>query len=75
MSAQCLGTMTFGQESDEQTAHAQLDLFVERGGNFVDTADVYSSGHSEEIIGRWLTARSGMRERARHCHKGPLSDG
>jgi aryl-alcohol dehydrogenase-like predicted oxidoreductase len=61
VSAQCLGTMTFGSESDEETAHAQLDRFVERGGNFVDTADVYSHGASEEIIGRWL-ARSGARD-------------
>ena len=77
MSAQCLGTMTFGQESDEQTAHAQLDLFVERGGNFVDTADVYSSGRSEEIIGRWLAARSGMREGLVIATKGrfPMGDG
>jgi aryl-alcohol dehydrogenase (NADP+) len=34
--------MTFGTESTEEVSHAQLDLFVERGGNFVDTADVYS---------------------------------
>ena len=50
----CLGTMTFGAETDEKGAHAQLDRFVEAGGNFVDTADVYSSGASEEIIGRWF---------------------
>ncbi len=77
VSAQCLGTMTFGQESDEQTAHAQLDLFVERGGNFVDTADVYSSGRSEEIVGRWLAARSGMREGLVIATKGrfPMGDG
>jgi aryl-alcohol dehydrogenase-like predicted oxidoreductase len=52
-----LGTMTFGSESDEDVSHAQLDAFVEAGGNLVDTADVYSSGVSEEIIGRWLAAR------------------
>ena len=77
VSAQCLGTMTFGQESDEQTAHAQLDLFVEHGGNFIDTADVYSSGHSEEIIGRWLAARSGMRDGLVIATKGrfPMGDG
>lgn len=54
----CLGTMTFGAEADEHVAHDQLDRFVESGGNLVDTADVYSIGLSEEIIGRWLTARS-----------------
>ena len=53
----CLGTMTFGAETDEEGAHAQLDRFVEAGGNLVDTADVYSSGTSEEIIGRWLSDR------------------
>jgi len=47
--------MTFGTESDEGTSHAQLDAFVEAGGNLVDTADVYSGGASEEIIGRWLS--------------------
>src|SRR5690242_19763466 len=57
VSALCLGTMTFGAETDEAGAHAQLDRFVEAGGNLVDTADVYSAGVSEEIIGRWLAAR------------------
>lgn len=53
----CLGTMTFGSESDEQVSHAQLDRFVEAGGTLVDTADVYSAGVSEEIIGRWFANR------------------
>jgi aryl-alcohol dehydrogenase-like predicted oxidoreductase len=53
----CLGTMTFGAEADERAASAQLDMFVEAGGNLVDTADVYSAGASEQIIGRWLAAR------------------
>lgn len=53
----CLGTMTFGAESDEEAAHAQLDRFVEAGGNLLDTADVYSDGISEQIIGRWLSHR------------------
>jgi aryl-alcohol dehydrogenase-like predicted oxidoreductase len=52
-----LGTMTFGSESDEQVSQAQLDRFIESGGTLVDTADVYSAGTSEEIIGRWLSAR------------------
>lgn len=54
-----LGTMTFGAEADEPTSHAILDHFVEAGGTFIDTADVYSRGASEEIIGRWLGARGG----------------
>jgi aryl-alcohol dehydrogenase-like predicted oxidoreductase len=53
----CLGTMTFGAETDEAGSHAQLDRFIEAGGTFVDTADVYSAGISEEIIGRWYAAR------------------
>ena len=63
VSTLCLGTMTFGAESDEQVAHDQLDRFLEQGGNFLDTADVYADGESETIIGRWLAARSGARDR------------
>jgi aryl-alcohol dehydrogenase-like predicted oxidoreductase len=54
VSALALGTMTFGSETDEHGSHAQLDAFVEDGGTLIDTADVYSHGVSEEIIGRWL---------------------
>jgi aryl-alcohol dehydrogenase-like predicted oxidoreductase len=57
VSTLCLGTMTFGAESDEATSHALLDTFVDAGGTLVDTADVYSAGISEEIIGRWFAAR------------------
>jgi aryl-alcohol dehydrogenase-like predicted oxidoreductase len=57
VSALCLGTMTFGNESDEKVSHAQLDRFVEAGGTFIDTADVYSQGESERIIGHWLASR------------------
>ena len=53
----CLGTMTFGTETDEAGAHRQLDRFAEAGGTLVDTADVYSDGASEEIIGRWFANR------------------
>jgi aryl-alcohol dehydrogenase-like predicted oxidoreductase len=57
VSCLALGTMTFGAETDEAGAHSQLDVFVEAGGNLVDTANVYSHGVSEEIIGSWLAAR------------------
>jgi aryl-alcohol dehydrogenase-like predicted oxidoreductase len=57
VSAFGLGTMTFGAETDEPGAHAQLDRFTAAGGTLVDTADVYADGRSEEIIGRWLAAR------------------
>ena len=50
----CLGAMTFGREADEATSHRMLDLFADAGGNFVDSADVYGPGTSEEVLGRWL---------------------
>jgi aryl-alcohol dehydrogenase-like predicted oxidoreductase len=52
----CLGTMTFGNEADEAASHQLLDDYFSAGGNFIDTADVYSAGKSEEIVGRWLKA-------------------
>ena len=57
VSSLCLGTMTFGVEADEATAHEQLDRFIEAGGTMVDTADTYGAGRSEEIIGRWFARR------------------
>lgn len=54
VSTQCLGTMTFGAEADEESSGAILDAFAAAGGTFIDTADVYSKGVSEEITGRWL---------------------
>lgn len=54
VSVQTLGTMTFGAEADEATSHEIITAYVEAGGNLLDTADVYSAGVSEEIIGRWL---------------------
>ena len=57
VSSLCLGTMTFGVETDEQGAHQQIDRFVAAGGNLVDTADVYGDGRSEEIIGHWFASR------------------
>ncbi|WP_328468236.1 aldo/keto reductase [Actinoplanes sp. NBC_00393] len=53
----CLGTMTFGKEADEATSHRLMDRFVEAGGNFIDTADVYAGTASEQIIGRWLAGQ------------------
>ncbi|HEY5846350.1 MAG TPA: aldo/keto reductase [Microlunatus sp.] len=49
--------MTFGAETDEPDSHRQLDHFVEAGGTLIDTADVYTAGRSEEIIGSWLADR------------------
>lgn len=53
-----IGAMTFGDEADEPATHAMLDRYVEVGGTFIDTADVYAKGRSEEYIGRWLASRS-----------------
>jgi aryl-alcohol dehydrogenase-like predicted oxidoreductase len=57
VSALCLGTMTFGNEADEETSRGIVDRYLEFGGNFVDTADVYSHGASEQIVGRALQGR------------------
>jgi len=64
-----LGSMQFGWTADEETAFAIMDAYVEAGGNFIDTADVYSTwaednpgGVSEEIIGRWMQARGNRRQ-------------
>lgn len=66
----CLGTMTFGEQVDEANAHAILDRAVERGVNFLDTAEMYAVparaetyGATETIIGRWLAQRPGMRDK------------
>src|SRR5216684_559103 len=77
VSTLCLGTMTFGVETDEQGAHEQLDRFAAAGGTLVDTADTYGDGRSEEIIGRWLASRpAGVTEPVELATKGrfPLDD-
>jgi aryl-alcohol dehydrogenase-like predicted oxidoreductase len=53
----CLGAMTFGREAIEETSRQILDRFVAVGGSFIDTADVYTQGVSEEIVGRWLNGK------------------
>lgn len=62
----CLGTMTFGTAwgwgADEATARAVFDAYVDAGGNFVDTADIYTGGQSEELVGRFVADR-GLRDR------------
>jgi aryl-alcohol dehydrogenase-like predicted oxidoreductase len=66
----CLGTMTFGEQVGEADAHAILDRALERGVNFIDTAEMYSVppraetyGATEAIIGRWFAKRPGVRAR------------
>lgn len=70
-----LGTMTFGAEADEMTSHAILDDYVGAGGTLIDTADVYSAGVSEEIIGRWLAAHRAQGEQVVTATKGRFSMG
>lgn len=50
----CLGAMTFGNDADEDTSRAVMDRFRDAGGTFIDTANVYQRGVSEEVVGRWL---------------------
>jgi aryl-alcohol dehydrogenase-like predicted oxidoreductase len=50
----CMGAMTFGRETIKADSHKMLDIFIEAEGNFIDTANIYSTGLSEEIVGEWL---------------------
>ena len=66
----CLGTMTFGEQVDEPTAHAVLSRSLERGIDFIDTAEMYAVparketfGATETIIGNWFKANPGAREK------------
>lgn len=66
----CLGTMTFGEQVSERDAHAIMDRAIERGIDFIDTAEMYAVparqetfGATETIIGRWLAARPGLRQK------------
>jgi aryl-alcohol dehydrogenase-like predicted oxidoreductase len=67
VSPYCLGTMTFGEDhgwgASVADSAAMLSNYLDRGGNFVDTANVYTGGHSENIIGDYLTGRPGLRDR------------
>lgn len=60
----CLGTMSFGNQwgfgADKETSHAVLDAYKDAGGNFLDTANKYHGGETEEICGSWL---EGQRDR------------
>ncbi len=66
----CLGTMTFGEQVDAATAYAVLDRSLERGINFIDTAEMYSVparaetyGSTEKIIGNWFAKNPGARQK------------
>ena len=64
----CLGTMTFGEDwgwgTPEADSQRIMDVFMDRGGNFFDTANVYTKGHSEQIIGDHIGRNSSKRHRA-----------
>jgi len=57
VSRACFGTMTFGSQTDQRTAARMIDLAMDRGINFFDTANVYSDGRSETILGEFLKGR------------------
>src|SRR5215813_4557488 len=63
----CLGTMTFGEDlgwgSSVADSEAILDRYLERGGNFIDTANMYTKGHSEKIIGDHIGHDKKVRDR------------
>jgi aryl-alcohol dehydrogenase-like predicted oxidoreductase len=66
----CLGTMTFGEQVDEPTSHAILSRSLERGVDFIDTAEMYAVptrketyGATETIIGNWFAANPGARQK------------
>lgn len=79
----CLGSMQFGWTADERQSFSVMDAFAAAGGNFIDTADIYSrwhdgnaGGESEEIIGRWLKARGNRSEMVVATKaRGPMWDG
>jgi len=68
VAALCLGGNTFGWTTDQKASEAVLDAYLEAGGNFIDTADVYSrwvpghaGGESETVLGTWMKARGNRR--------------
>ena len=62
-----LGAMTFGEDhgwgTSVEESESILAEYLDRGGNFIDTANIYTNGHSEKIIGDWFAARPGLRDR------------
>jgi aryl-alcohol dehydrogenase-like predicted oxidoreductase len=71
----CLGTMTFGSQLSEPDAHRLLDLWADRGQTFLDTANIYNKGASEQIVGRWLKDRDRSRILLATKVRGKMGDG
>ncbi len=80
----CLGTMTWGQQNTEAEGHAQMDLALDRGVNFFDTAEMYAvpprpetQGSTERIIGSWFAADRSRRDKVvlatKAAGRGPMS--
>ncbi len=79
----CQGTMTWGQQNTEAEAHEQLDYAIEKGINFIDTAELYpvpakaaTQGRTEEYIGTWLAKRGkrdGLILGSKICGPGPYT--
>ena len=63
----CLGSMTFGEDlgwgASVMDSETMIAAYLERGGNFIDTANVYTNGHSEKIIGDFFAQKKGSRDR------------
>jgi len=64
----CLGAMTFGQDfgwgASPEESHAMLAEYLDRGGNFIDTANIYTAGHSEKIVGDYFSKENVRRDHA-----------
>ena len=65
----CLGTMTYGEQNTEKEGHRQLDYAIDKGVNFIDSAELYAIppkvetyGKTESIIGSWLSMRGRRNE-------------
>ncbi|CAM3987111.1 aldo/keto reductase [Deinococcus marmoris] len=77
----CLGTMNFGPETTEQDSHKIMDMALDKGVDFFDTADVYGrqpgEGVTEQIVGRWLESNPGNRDKIVLATKvyGKMGDG
>jgi len=74
-----LGAMTFGEDNgwgaSPEESGSMISEYLDRGGNAIDTANMYTNGHSEKIIGDYLASRPGLRDHAtlrpqpgRHAH-------
>jgi aryl-alcohol dehydrogenase-like predicted oxidoreductase len=66
----CLGTMTWGEQNTEEEGHAQIDLALDKGVDFIDAAEIYpvppkaeTYGRTEEILGTWLAKNKAKRDK------------